>query len=91
MKPGRRITPDSPDDDETSIAAGRKDVVAMLLVILPFGVAWFADAKWVMAAGFAAVIFLLNDADARLYDLCMRIRRINRLIREQRGRSEKQD
>ena len=86
MKSGRLITPDSPDDDETAIASGRQDIVAMLLVLVPFGVAWFADAKWVMAAGFAAVIFLLNDADARLYDLCQRIRRTNRLITEQRKR-----
>jgi len=69
-------------DEEPPIAAGRKDMVAMALVVLPFVVAWFADAKWVMAAGFAATVFLLNDASARLYDLCRRVWRMNRLISE---------
>jgi hypothetical protein len=53
--------------------------------VIPLGVAWFADAKWVIAAGFALIIMLAPQIDGRLHDLCVRMRRTNLLLREIRG------
>lgn len=74
--------PETPEDDERVIAAGYRHWLIGPLVASPLATAWIADIKWVVAVGFVASLYLLNNADARLHDLCIRLRRSNLLLRK---------
>ena len=75
------VGPESVVDDERVIARGYKSWFLLLPTIGPMAVAWFADAKWVLAVGFALVTPLIPHPDGRLHDLFIRVRRTNLLLR----------
>jgi hypothetical protein len=75
------------EDDEHVIASGYQTWLALVLGAVPFIVASFAETKWVIASGLAAVIVLAHETTGRLHDLSVRLRRTNLLLRESLQRS----
>ena len=75
--------PDTAADDERFISKGYERWLSLILAITPFGVAVYADTKWVVATGFAIGLVLLHEIGGRLYDLCIRARRMNLLLRRE--------
>jgi hypothetical protein len=47
-----------------------------------FGVAHYADIKWVVATGFALLITIHAEQDVRHFDVAVRIARTNLLLRD---------
>jgi len=74
------VAPETPADDERVIAAGYQRWLTPLLIALPLGTAYFAEMKWVIAVGFAAILAIAHESGGRLYDLCIRLRRTNALL-----------
>jgi hypothetical protein len=77
--------PETTTDDERFIARGYQTWLTPLLALIPFGVASYADTKWVVATGFAVTLYLVHEIGGRLYDLCIRARRTNLLLSQERG------
>jgi len=76
------VGPETPTDDEQFIARGYKQWLIPILASAPFVVASYAETKWVVAAGFAAMLVLMHENGGRLYDLCIRARRTNLILRQ---------
>ena len=55
------------------------DGVGLLILVL-FVVAYYADTKWLLAVGIGLVLIMLNEIDAHLYDICIRLRRTNLIL-----------
>jgi len=72
---------DTEADDEKFISKGYQRWLAPFLAAIPVAVAGYADTKWVVASGFLVVIMLLHEIGGRLYDLCIRVRRTNLLLK----------
>lgn len=70
-------------EDERRIGKGYQNRLVIILFMAPFIVAYFAETKWVVAAGFGAVLLLMHEAGGRLHDLCIRLRRTNILLEKQ--------
>lgn len=80
------------DEHETEIARGYRTYFAQIVMaLIPFGVAYYADTKWVVAAGFAQLLWFVIAYDGRLHDLCARLRRTNIFLAEIRDVVEKQN
>jgi hypothetical protein len=75
------VGPESMADDEHVIAAGYHRWELLVLGAIPIIVAFFAETKWVVAAGFAIVLIWAYQTEGRLYDLCIRARRTNLLLK----------
>jgi hypothetical protein len=71
-------------DDELRIAKGYKpDFWFYAMRLLTVGaVAYFFDVKWVIAVGILILVESIQGLADRLYDLCIRARRTNVLLRE---------
>lgn len=53
------------DEHETEIACGYRTYFAQIVMaLIPFGVAYYADTKWVVAAGFAQLLWFVIAYDA---------------------------
>lgn len=80
------------DEHKAEAARGYKtrfaEIATMLLL---FGVAYYADTKWVVASGFTLLIYSVLAYDGRLHDLCVRLRRTNLLLAEIQEAVEKQN
>jgi hypothetical protein len=74
------VGPETMGEDEHKIGKGYQTWLAPVYGAIPLAVAYFADTKWVVAAGFAVAIPLLHELGGRLHDLCIRLRRTNILI-----------
>jgi hypothetical protein len=74
--------PKSAADDETFIESRHSLGFLLFLTTLPIAVAVFADTKWVVAAGFAAILVLANAMSRLLDELRIRVRRTNLLLSE---------
>jgi hypothetical protein len=74
------VGPASMAEDERVISKGYRQGLGALLSIVPFGVAAYADLKWVVAASAAVLISQNHEAGGRLYDLCIRLRRTNTML-----------
>ena len=72
-----RVGPQDMGEDEHVIGRGYVLGANSILFLIPLGVAYFADVKWVVAAGFAVALPMLNEVGGRLHDLCIRLRRTN--------------
>ena len=77
----RSVGPANMKEDEHVIGRNYKPGLGVLLAIAPIAAAQYADTKWVVAIGFAIALPLLNETNGRLYDLCIRLRRTNLLIK----------
>ena len=67
--------------DEAEIGKGYRALGQVIYPAIPLAVAYYADTKWVVAAGFAALlVVLIVIADGRLQELCIRARRTNVLL-----------
>jgi hypothetical protein len=75
--------PETSTDDERFISNGYGQWQGPVMALIPFAVANYADTKWVVATGFALGILLLNEIGGRLYDLCIRLRRTNLILRRE--------
>jgi hypothetical protein len=73
-------------EDERVIGKGYQLTVGQFYALVPFGVAYFADVKWVVAASAAILIALTHESGGRLHDLCIRLRRTNLLLRSGNSR-----
>jgi hypothetical protein len=73
--------------DERTIAKGYEKTFGMLAVAIVgmAGAAWWGDIEVVIAAGVILLAYLLLQIEARLYDLCIRHRRTNALLRAERS------
>ena len=80
------VGPQDMREDEHVIGRGYLLGANSILFLIPLGVAYFADVKWVVAAGFAVALPMLNEVGGRLHDLCIRLRRTNILISSQMAR-----
>lgn len=74
-------------EDEHVIAKGYRNKTYAYLAILPLIIAFFFDTKYVVATGAFLIITLLNDTEARLYDLCIRLKRTNTIISSNENKS----
>jgi hypothetical protein len=73
--------PGTTADDEAFIARSYWQPIGPgLLILAPLGVAYYADTKWVLAVGIGVILIMLNEIAARLYDICMRVRRTNLIL-----------
>lgn len=70
------------NDDEKVITRNYRKGEAMLLFLvgIPAVAQWFADDKFAYWLGFVAVIYLLNEACSRLFDISVRLSRTNELL-----------
>jgi hypothetical protein len=76
-------SPPNMEEDEITIKAGYGlGWFEWLVVAIPFVAAQFADLKWVVAAGFGALIVVCIFLQGRMYDVCVRLRRTNILLNE---------
>jgi hypothetical protein len=69
-------------EDERAIGKAYQLNLTLVYAAIPFGVAYFADLKWVIAASAAVLIVQGHEAGGRLHDLCIRLRRTNILLRD---------
>lgn len=76
------VGPESPKEDEQQIAKGYRSQGAIIAAVLMLTGAYFFDERLVMPVGFALVMVGLSAIDARLFDLCIRLRRANALLSE---------
>ncbi len=76
------VAPHDMQEDEQAIAKGYRSWGWNFLALIPFGVAYYASIEYVVAASAFVVVLFLNSVEARLYDLCIRLRRTNSLISE---------
>lgn len=71
--------------DEKKIRAGYFGWASLALPFAPLLVAAYVDdTKWVIAVGFAVLIYAASDAGGRLHDLCIRLRRTNEILSKPR-------
>ncbi len=76
-------------EDEQVIGRGYKLNAAYILAVAPCAVAyWTADLKWTVAISAAIIIGQLHESGGRLYDMCIRLRRANLLLRDLRTQRE---
>jgi hypothetical protein len=71
-------------EDERRIGKGYQKWMGGALFALPLVVAQLVDTKWVIAAGFAAALLLMHEVGGRLHDICIRLRRTNILLFQQK-------
>jgi len=78
------VGPESMYEDEHEIGHGyqQKGLPFIFGAALTL-VACFFDIKWVVVLGLLILVILLYAIEARLYDLCIRLRRTNILISSQ--------
>jgi len=76
----RSVGPKNMHEDELVIGRNYKPGWGVIFALAPLVAAQYADTKWVLAIGFAIALPLLNEANGRLYDMCIRLRRTNILI-----------
>lgn len=76
--------PETMPEDEETIAKGYRQgqYYALAATAAPLVGAYYLDTKGVIAIGLSVALVLLNDMGSRLYDLCIRLRRTNILIKE---------
>jgi hypothetical protein len=69
-------------DDELVISNGYRkgQTILAVLAALPAAALWLNNDKAAIYLGFVAVIYFLNDAVGRLYDLAIRVSRTNELL-----------
>ena len=76
--------PENMKEDEDVIGRNYKPIYGMILGAAPvIAAVYTSDIKWVCAAGFAIALPLLNEANSRLHDLCIRLRRTNALVADE--------
>jgi hypothetical protein len=74
------VSPKTMGEDEQTIGRGYKKQGSMIVGLMVLGaIGHFLDLKDVVAAGFLMVIGAMSFAEARLYDLCIRLKRSNHL------------
>jgi hypothetical protein len=74
------VSPKTMGEDEQTIGKGYKKQGSMIVALVVLGaIAHYLDMKSVIAAGFLMVIGAISFAEARLYDLCIRLKRSNHL------------
>lgn len=76
------VGPASTSEDERTIGRGYQTWLIPVYGAAPLVVAGFAETKWVIAAGFAALLPMLHEIGGRVHDLCIRLRRTNILLSE---------
>lgn len=76
------VGPEDMAADEQKIGKAYQLHLALVYAAIPFGVAYFCDLKWVVAASAAVVIAQAHESGGRLHDLCIRLRRTNLLLKE---------
>jgi hypothetical protein len=74
------VAPETMEEDEHKIADGYRTRSLVYLGFVPLILAFFFELKFVVAAGIVIAVLALNDISARLYDLCIRLRRTNVLL-----------
>lgn len=83
------VAPTSISEDELTIARGYKNKMSAIAALIPLVTLWFThDVAVIAAVGFAMVCGLLNFSEARLYDLCIRLKRTNTLLLNQNNYHE---
>ena len=75
------VAPEGMGEDEQVIAKHYKDWIVWVPPVVPLAAAHFVEVKWVIALGVAAIAPALIAVEQRLYDLCIRVRRTNELLR----------
>ncbi len=76
--------PENMREDEHRIAAGyRKGWALAVTSCIPMAiVAYFSDVRWVLVVGVLTLVGAIYTVEGRLYDLCIRLRRTNILLRD---------
>lgn len=78
------VAPTSMSEDEVTIARGYKTKLSAVAALIPLVTLWFThDVAVIAAVGFATVCGLISASEARLYDLCIRLKRTNALLLNQ--------
>src|ERR1700710_1133924 len=78
------VAPPTMHEDELTIARGYKNKVSAVAALIPLAALWFThDPAVIAAVGFATVCGLISFSEARLYDLCIRLKRTNTLLLNQ--------
>ena len=69
-------------DDEKLIARNYRkgELIVLFLLGVPAAALWFGNDKLAFYFAFGAVIYLLNEAASRLFDLAIRLSRANELL-----------
>lgn len=78
----RSVGPETMQGDEQKIGKNYKPWLGLLYTLIPLITAHYFDTKWVVASGFAVLLFELNDISGRLFDLCIRLRRTNIILND---------
>ena len=76
--------PETMREDEQAIAKGYRTgrALSSVAIVAVIGAAYYGDTP-VLAVGFGSLFLLVNDVSSRLYDLCIRLRRTNKILSEQ--------
>ena len=75
------IGPKTEAEDENAIGQGYRHWFWPTIYSCAVGAsAYYGELKLVVAVGFICIIAQLNENGARLYDLCIRARRTNKLL-----------
>ena len=87
-KPLLSVAPADMHEDEQRIGAGyRRSLMLVVGGAVPIvATAYFFDLKWVLVVGLVVVINAINNTEARLYDLCIRLRRTNALLSDRNSK-----
>ena len=79
------VGPASMGEDEHKIGAAYQTWLIVPLMLGPITAAAYLDIKWTVAIGFAAALPMLHEIGGRLHDLCIRLRRTNILLSQNRS------
>jgi hypothetical protein len=83
------VSPTTMAEDEHAIAAGyKKQVGVTVFIVIAACLSAYLDLKYVVAFGFVLTFGALTFCEARLYDLCIRLKRSNHLAHENREKLE---
>jgi len=80
------VGPVDMSEDEKKIGAGYRWHFAAIPAVIMLIAGAYLETAQVVGLGFALSFYYLNDIASRLYDLCIRTRRTNLILRQSTGK-----
>lgn len=76
------VGPTNMAEDEHKIGNAYQTWLGPIYFLAPLLAVQYLEMKWVIALGIGAALVNLHEIGGRLYDLCIRLRRTNVILRD---------